>query len=294
MNTRCIHYRLDPLQSSPKNLTLCPILDFANHKPSDPDLVPILRSTKDSYVIGGDYVFKSSSTHALHAGQEINLRYGGHANRTLFAEYGFVNLWVEGDVGKVAVDGEVDVQNLVEGILRRGDASAAAWTKQVLEDYGYWGYIILLECIYRPRANIFVSFLSDWTLHSSPTPAHPSYRLITALRLFHCFDDGAQKTVPLGEEAAELLIEEWRKVIHGEAEIISEANESRWRSNIQDMCELIVRRAEEGVEAVAQLEEPQDSPVWVKWMQGNIRLLWREELEVARSVLHSIQSGEEF
>lgn len=84
------------------------------------------------------------------------LRYGGHANRVLFVEYGFVNA----PIGDGEGEGEVDVQDLVEDVFREGDVGVAKLMKGVLEDEGYWGYIFVsshVHIVY--RANICASFL---------------------------------------------------------------------------------------------------------------------------------------
>ena len=137
VNTRCIHYRLSHASSSPQNMTLCPVLDFANHTPSEhTDILPVLRP----HMLGGDYIFKSSPEHSLSANSEVFLRYGAHANRTLLVEYGFVSSWEERAILRGEVDGEVDVQEFMEEIIELRGGLVAKWTKQVLEDEGYWGY----------------------------------------------------------------------------------------------------------------------------------------------------------
>ncbi len=40
--------------------------------------------------------------------------------------------------------------------------------------------------------------------------------------------------------------------------------------------------------------ETDNRPEWLNWMLENIRLLWREELEVSEAVASSVRSGEEF
>ncbi|KAH8099495.1 SET domain-containing protein [Cristinia sonorae] len=269
VNTRCIHYRLDSSISSPKNMTLCPILDFANHTPSHSDIIPQLRASH-SHALGGDYVFKSNSARTLRKNSEVFLRYGGHANRTLFIEYGFVNLWEEGSVERGEVSGEVDVQDLVEALFENGPGFIAKVVKQILEDEGYWG---------------------DWTIHSSPAPAHPSYRLITALRLYHHLKQNM--ATHLSDPVP--IVDEWRKATLGETERISDQNEECWRNSVADICESVIQRAVDGTQAVKLLQNPHEDriPDWSQWMQS-ILLLWQEELEVSRRVLYSIRSGEEF
>ena len=136
----------------------------------------------------------------------------------------------------------------------------------------------------------------DWTMHSSPKPAHPSYRLITALRLFHHLEEADDASGLLRNVPTDSLIRDWRRVIQGEVEKLSEENEYRWRNSITVICQKIILRAAAGKEVVDDLENirAQERPVWWKWVQTNLRSLWDEESEVARLVLNSVQSGEEF
>ena len=155
VNTRCIFYQLDASSTSLSNLTMCPILDFANHTPSDTQIVPLMPSNNaprplkpdprtPRAKVGGDYTFISSGM-GLERDQEIFLRYGGHSNRKLFVEYGFVNLWPEGSVLKGEVTAEVDVEDIIQGLFEKRGA-LGVWMKRVLEEEGYWGYYQF--CVY--------------------------------------------------------------------------------------------------------------------------------------------------
>ena len=130
--------------------------------------------------------------------------------------------------------------------------------------------------------------LRDWTLHSSPTPAHPSYRLMAALRLFHAVGDCAK-----GASAREEDIEAWKAVIAGQKEAVSEANETAWRATLVKLCEDIAVRARKGIGHINDISGLPAQP-WTGWAMQNIRLLWREEMEVATAVAASVRSGVDF
>jgi hypothetical protein len=119
----------------------------------------------------------------------------------------------------------------------------------------------------------------DWTLHSiQPEPAHPSYRVIAALRLIHLHSDsGAVDTRP------------WKDTIAGLRDNISDDNEVAWRVSLQQLCEAIQIRASSHLELEASLINANTS--WTNWMQGNVRMLWEEEVLTARMVLDSLAAG---
>lgn len=155
VNTRCIYYQLDASPSAPDNLTLCPVLDFANHAPADTHIVPVLPSSifpptpgskSRSMGLGGDFMFLASSETPINKDEELFLEYGSHANRTLFVEYGFVNLWREGQCSDGTFCGEIDVQDIVEDLFNSKGAVGRSM-KQVLEEEGYWGYNSVLVYI---------------------------------------------------------------------------------------------------------------------------------------------------
>jgi len=133
----------------------------------------------------------------------------------------------------------------------------------------------------------FVLVDRDWTLHGNPQPAHPSYRLITALRLFHVTED---VEIPVDSEK---VVSAWRSVTEGYTERISESNERYWRNTMVRLCESIIERAQEGAKKVDEATNS-DAPGWFEWMRGNIRILWQEEEEVAKAVVQSVGDGVEF
>ncbi|EKM55430.1 uncharacterized protein PHACADRAFT_94457 [Phanerochaete carnosa HHB-10118-sp] len=279
VNTRCVYYQLDPSSLAPENLTLCPVLDFANHRPHDTHIIPVSpssifpptpgSSSKGRHGLGGDYTFMASSETPVHQDEELFLRYGGHSNRMLFVEYGFVNLWNEGECTGGQFDGEVDVQDMMEELFVVKGATGGT-LKDALEEEGYWG---------------------DWTMHSQPTPAHPSYRLVSALRLLHAAADDAT------EDVLDRALEQWRAVLWGQVEQISEENEKAWRNTLPLMCQRIARKARAEIQSMQRHGlQPNglEDPAWKGWMLKNIDMLWREEYEVAEAVGESVRVGVDF
>lgn len=95
MNTRCLYFNIFRKSLPLTNLTLCPVVDLANHTVSS-SLPQITwrdaKSPVDARIIRGsdllkaqDYVFLPP-TEDVSEGEEIFLRYGMHSNRKLFSE----------------------------------------------------------------------------------------------------------------------------------------------------------------------------------------------------------------
>ena len=128
---------------------------------------------------------------------------------------------------------------------------------------------------------------SDWTIHSAPTPAHPSYRLTAALRLACAFDH-----LPVADDAQlEAIVDEWRAVIYGQVDEISPQNEQSWRQALLRLCGRISERARSHLAAVTSQHEDLPGRGWVA---QNVRVLWKEEREVAEAVAASVSAGVEF
>ena len=145
VNTRCIYHRLTTSRSSPDNMTLCPILDFSNHTYMENSLHPRATrtdlwnsglSSSSKRHFGEDFVLLSPSDATVNAGEQLFLRYGMHANSTLFAEYGFVNVvdWSNLDHN---FSGEVEVDHFVKTLFERKEA-VGEWAKNILIEEGYW------------------------------------------------------------------------------------------------------------------------------------------------------------
>lgn len=153
VNTRCIYYQVHASRSSPDNLTMCPILDFANHTNTSRHMYPVpidfraLSTLPKSSKKKGQLAF-ISHREVIKEGEEVFLCYGAHANRTFFVEYGFVNDLPESMGNSDEYNGEVDLQDIVEKLFIE-KCSHSAWLRGVLEDNGYWGYISEYASIYK-------------------------------------------------------------------------------------------------------------------------------------------------
>jgi len=157
VNTRCIYHRLKASRSDPDNITLCPILDFANHNPILPHALPSpsdagIWNTAPRSKLGDDFTLMSPANSNIEQGQELYLCYGAHANRTLFVEYGFVNEFSARILSRGEFHGEVDVQELVEHLFDQREA-IGKWMRGTLENEGYWGYWLSLTHILVSNGN---------------------------------------------------------------------------------------------------------------------------------------------
>lgn len=130
----------------------------------------------------------------------------------------------------------------------------------------------------------------DWTLHASPPPAHPSFRLITALRLHSLVASTSEPTLTWE------TLQPWRAVLLGETEIVSEENEDSWRKALLRICETIRTDAEKQLVSVcgSRPVEESESKDWGAWMTENIRLLWLERIYVSGAVIRSVETGAQF
>ncbi|KAH7930793.1 SET domain-containing protein [Leucogyrophana mollusca] len=273
VNTRCIYHRLKASKSDPDNVTMCPILDFANHTSELPHMTPV-PSHADIWNVapvskyGDSFSFLSPGGIFVQEGEQLYLTYGAHSNRTLFVEYGFVNHVTDDSIlqgGCQGVQGNIDLQDMVEPLIRPEDPLGSL-VKSALMEEGYWG---------------------DWTLHSSPKPAHPSYRLMTALRLHHL--------VAACGSARDDVLQPWRDVIAGQRDTISDVNENDWRQTLVTVCDAVIERAEPHIGAKSEWSNVSaEEEAWLPWMRGNIAMLWKEERLVAIAVKASVLHGEEF
>lgn len=190
--------------------------------------------------------------------QEVTLSYGWHSNRTLFVEYGFTNAITSEELMSGAYPGEVNVQDIVTTWLDcRGETGS--FVKRTLEMEGYWG---------------------DWTIHSSPLQTHASFRLITALRLYHSLP--ASVRVWLEEEMA-AASRRWRGTILGHEEEVSEENERACKESVGKICEVVIKRAERGTEAVKEAMGTESYGYQNVFVA--VKTLWLEEHAVAKAML---------
>ena len=141
VNTRCIYYKLGSSRSDPDNLTMCPILDFANHTNSSKHMSLVHTEAHHAPVPGKRNRSLSfiSLRDGLEEGEEIFLYYGAHSNTTLFIEYAFVNKLPDEPASAEDFNGEVDIADKVEVLFQRR-GTVGMRMKTILEDKGYWGW----------------------------------------------------------------------------------------------------------------------------------------------------------
>lgn len=181
VNSRCVFLPLG-LSDHADNFTLAPMLDMANHT-QDPALECKVRYAKD----GGLELCAPSQeqrngadigSRGLMPGDECFITYGPHSDDSLLSEYGFVlpaeltyllDAKTGGETGVMEKRwrgnryAEVCLDREVEAFLNDPpDNPEGRYKRELLQNRGYWG---------------------DYTVHPYPEPAHPSHRLIPALRL---------------------------------------------------------------------------------------------------------------
>ena len=121
----------------------------------------------------------------------------------------------------------------------------------------------------------------------SPSPAHPSYRLITALRLYHVLPQVTNIPCSL----TETLLDEWRNTTLGKQDIISEDNERLWRGCLMHICEEIMVRAGVNLSKIKKIKEG-GSMDWLESVKYSMETLWEEENYVAKEVIKGLQTEE--
>lgn len=124
-------------------MTMCPILDFANHSNQPEHTYPQLSHAEvwdqaPSKSMGDDFVLLSPKERTSNAREEVFLRYGPHPNRTLFVEYGFVRGIDSNTLENNSLDCEADLLWHISALFaKRG--IVGKWMEELLRTEGYWG-----------------------------------------------------------------------------------------------------------------------------------------------------------
>lgn len=225
-NSRCVYMDLGYLHHE-DNFTLAPLFDMANHTAVSwleckvrYDAHGVLELLAPQQPRPDD-----AGRRGWQKGDEVCITYGAHANSLLLAEYGFVlpsalhacAPWPGNRFSDVVVD------EAVRSLLgAQGDVGT--WKRALLEREGYWKYVLLLT--------------SDYSLHPYPAPAHPSYRLTTALQLAcmgvepmpsSACTDGGTRTRRDAER-------QWLLVVQGLRESVSPATQKAMEYYLQFLC----------------------------------------------------------
>ncbi|KAG6818132.1 hypothetical protein H0H87_000037 [Tephrocybe sp. NHM501043] len=141
VNTRCLYHRLEQSPSDKNNVTMCPIIDFANHTSGSNHMAPRLSNAVGKTPLktrGRDFTVLSPSSSATKRNDELFLTYGAHSNHTLFVEYGFTNEASPENLSCGDVIGEISIDAVVIELFEsRGELGG--WMKGILQSEGYWG-----------------------------------------------------------------------------------------------------------------------------------------------------------
>ncbi|KAG8756245.1 hypothetical protein FRC14_003260 [Serendipita sp. 396] len=235
VNTRSLYYGCKRSRSHQDNITMCPLLDFANHSLGATNF-----NTSEFRRAGHPIPTMIAPKNGLRSEEQVYLLYGFHSNQTLFVEYGFT---ASISPPELSIDSRV--------VTRFGKTEGGAEKRALLEARGYWG---------------------DWTLHADPTPAHPSYRLIPALRLLH---------VSLQDQSA---LQRWEATVNGELDEISPQNSERMRNTLKELC------LELQEEAAAHLS-PLDALIEEGFSMASIQQLWLEQHDICTAIVQNISDG---
>jgi hypothetical protein len=116
--------------------------------------------------------------------------------------------------------------------------------------------------------------------------------LITALRLYHVFSLSSD-AIPTN--AGERL-EDWLNTTLGKQVIISEDNETLWRTTLMVICKDIIQDAHIGITTLGKIDIGVVSALleWAGSAKGFVKMLWREENDVCRLVIESLEKHEQF
>lgn len=129
----------------------------------------------------------------------------------------------------------------------------------------------------------------EWTIHSMPEPAHPSFRLISALRLYHAIPQA--RIMPPQED--DDCIRTWRDTISGHCDTISQVNEISWRETLDKLCLDIDNETRVYLDNLNKIGREWPIGSW-DYMKRCLLMLWREQQHVAWCVHQSLEKGEEF
>ena len=120
-------------------------------------------------------------------------------------------------------------------------------------------------------------------ISAPPGPAYPSYRLITALRLYHVLPPQG-KAIPPG--LTETLLDEWRNTTLGKQDIISDDNERLCRECLLRICEEIMEGASKGLSKIKRVKEGYSNRL--ESVKCFIESLWEEESYIAKEVMRGL------
>jgi len=149
-------------------------------------------------------------------------------------------------------------------------------------------------------------YWQNWSIHTQPSPAHPSYRLLTVLRLI-CLPAAAHASIlrdPSStpsdprlpwEPFADDTLDRWKATALGLTDSVSDHNERRIREILASIC---IQLQELSHITLAQLDEDRilkkACESWASHGSSCVRELWSEVRDVSTQVHQSITRGVDF
>lgn len=98
-----------------------------------------------------------------------------------------------------------------------------------------------------------------------------------------------------GSAEMEKILQPWRAVTLGEADVVSEDNEFAVRQDLESICKILLTRCSEAARRTASEENgagagdlAEEESDWQGYAGACVRRLWEEEEHVARGVLESL------
>jgi hypothetical protein len=138
-----------------------------------------------------------------------------------------------------------------------------------------------------------LSSLSDYTLHSAPSPSHPSYRLLVAMRLMYAQIPEKALQSYIGnphDRASSPTLQAFLDLIMGINDSISEENEETVREALRSICATQLRKVDDQMTALAAHQYPTSAPD-VADARRMVEQLWANDHEILDGVIRSIDAN---
>lgn len=126
----------------------------------------------------------------------------------------------------------------------------------------------------------------NYTLHKDPAPAHPSYRLLVALRLYHTSPTSASASID-----GENTVANWRDMLDGFISVVSDSNEALVFGTLRSLCATVETEVEAGLGLLAKIEGEGD--LWDS-AKKDVESLWESSRSIAKAVVQSLDDEIEF
>lgn len=288
VNTRCIYFDLPSTSDSPSHwskkensLTLAPVIDMINHAPS---LATKPHPTPSALTFSAPS--RSSPDRKVSKGDELAFSYGGHDDAFLLSEYGFI-------IGNADADGSggneynsLSIDKYIDALF--DSQGAEGETKiEILKETDYWGSVWpspSCPAIATKSDLLEVCRHRDMTLQSHPPS--PSWRVLTALRLYHL-------RLPSNSSLSADSLAPFYDLLAGSIEQISHLNEKKVQATVKAIAKSLVVECQEGVARCTALEaewskesgkgEKALVDETLQWL-GMVKQIWEGDERIAKAV----------